>query len=63
MEKFNVLLDLINSGQEEAEKFYDKKNNAAGGRLRKIAQDIKKAAQELRIDVQTTKVARKEESK
>ena len=60
MEKYNALLNLIESAREEAEKFYTKENNAAGGRLRKIAQEIKKATQALRLDVQATKVARKE---
>jgi hypothetical protein len=60
MEKYNALLDLINSAKEEAEKFYTKENNAAGGRCRKIAQEIKKAAQAFRLDIQAVKASRKE---
>jgi hypothetical protein len=51
MEKFNNLKTLIASLEEDATKFYEKENKAAGVRFRKGLQDIKALAQELRLDV------------
>jgi hypothetical protein len=44
---------------EDAEKFFDKGNNAAAVRLRKGLQDVKKIATELRQLVTDTKKANK----
>lgn len=41
--------------QEDAERFYQKGNSAAGVRLRKGMQELKAAAQEIREDVQRIK--------
>ena len=51
MENFNELKTLIASLEEDAIKFYEKDNKAAGVRLRKGLQDIKTSAQALRIEV------------
>jgi len=51
MDIFNQLKELINEVEADAAKFYDKKNKAAGVRVRKAMQDIKKIAQEVRLDV------------
>ena len=51
MEKFEELKALVASLQEDAEKFYDKGNKAAGVRLRKGLQEIKTLSQALRQDV------------
>ena len=51
MEKFNDLKGLIAGLEEDANKFYEKGNKAAGVRLRKGLQDIKALAQTLRQDV------------
>lgn len=51
MDKFNELKELIASLEEDASKFYEKNNKAAGVRLRKGLQDIKTSAQALRQDV------------
>jgi hypothetical protein len=51
MEKFNELKNLIANLEEDATKFYEKDNKAAGVRLRKGLQDIKTIAQSLRLDV------------
>jgi hypothetical protein len=51
MDKFNELKALVASLEEDATKFYEKDNKAAGVRLRKGLQDIKTMAQELRLDV------------
>lgn len=51
MDKFNELKTLVASLEEDATKFYEKDNKAAGVRLRKGLQDIKALAQALRLDV------------
>jgi hypothetical protein len=51
MENFNELKTLIASLEEDAIKFYEKDNKAAGVRLRKGLQEIKTSAQALRIEV------------
>ncbi len=51
MDKFNDLKQIVAQLEEEATKFYDKNNKAAGVRLRKGLQDIKTLAQTLRQDV------------
>jgi hypothetical protein len=55
MDKFNELKTLIANLEEEATKFYDKQNKAAGLRLRKGLQEVKTLAQELRLNVSETK--------
>lgn len=55
MELFNKLKNIIESIEEDATKFYDRKNKAAGTRLRKAMQEIKKVAQEVRKDVSEKK--------
>jgi len=55
MEKFAKLKELIASAEADADKFYNKGNNAAGTRLRKAMQEIKVAAQEIRNSVSKQK--------
>jgi hypothetical protein len=55
MEKFEQIKALIESTQGDAEKFFDKGNAAAGSRIRKAMQGLKKLAQELRLEVQEFK--------
>lgn len=55
MEKFNQLKSLVESMTEDYAKFFEKSNNAAGTRLRKSLQDIKKLAQEIRVEVSEKK--------
>jgi hypothetical protein len=55
MQKFEELKKLIASIEEDADKFYNKENSAAGTRLRKSMQDLKNLAQEIRQEVQTLK--------
>ena len=57
MSKFQELSDLVASMQDDFDKFYDKKNKAAGTRVRKGMQDLKNLAQEIRIEVQDVKNA------
>jgi len=51
MEKFEELKTLIASIEEDAVKFYEKGNKAAGVRLRKGLQEIRTLSQTLRQDV------------
>ena len=53
--KLDELITLLEEVRTDYHKFYDKGNNAAGTRVRKAMQEIKTAAQEIRVDVQTTK--------
>lgn len=55
MEKFNELKTMIEELETDAIKFYEKGNNAAGTRIRKVLQDLKKKAQELRVEIQEQK--------
>ena len=41
----------------DADKFYNKGNNAAGTRVRKGLQDLKNLAQDLRLEIQDKKNA------
>tara|TARA_R110002110_G_scaffold408780_2_gene630636 strand:- start:4916 stop:5104 length:189 start_codon:yes stop_codon:yes gene_type:complete len=55
MKKFEELKTLVNNVEEDASKFYDKRNKAAGTRLRKGCQEIKNLCQEIRIEVSNLK--------
>ncbi len=59
MEKFKQLLDHVQGMEADFQKFYEKGQSAAGTRIRKSLSDLKKLAQDLREDVQTTKNNRK----
>ena len=51
MENLNELKETLLALEENATKFYDKGNKAAGVRLRKGLKDIKAMAQVIRQDV------------
>mgnify|MGYP000031247026 FL=1 len=55
MESYEKLVALLESMKENVEKFFVKGNKSAGTRVRTQAQEIKKLAQELRLDVQNAK--------
>lgn len=55
MSRFDEVKDLVMSLEGDFEKFYDKKNQAAGTRVRKGMQDLKTLAQTIRAEVQDTK--------
>jgi len=58
-QKYQELIDFIQSLEPDIEKFYTKGQSAAGTRLRKGLSELKKKAQELRNDIQAVKVSRK----
>jgi len=53
--RFEGLRDQVMQLESDFEKFYDKKNQAAGTRVRKGMQDLKNLAQEIRVEVQSIK--------
>ncbi len=55
MKRFEEISNLIASLEGDFEKFYDKKNQAAGTRVRKGMQELKNLAQEIRVEVQDIK--------
>ncbi|MBS9523134.1 histone H1 [Litoribacter ruber] len=57
MNRFNEIKDLVMGMEADFEKFYDKKNQAAGTRVRKGMQDLKNIAQDIRKEVQDIKNA------
>tara|TARA_R110000868_G_scaffold304437_3_gene565008 strand:- start:30150 stop:30326 length:177 start_codon:yes stop_codon:yes gene_type:complete len=57
MSRVSDLQALVESVSEEMEKFYDKGNKAAGTRARKGLQDLKKLAQDIRLEIQAKKNA------
>jgi hypothetical protein len=57
MTRFEEVKNLIMSLEGDFDKFYDKKNQAAGTRVRKGMQDLKTMAQDIRSEVQDMKNA------
>ena len=55
MKKYNKLRNLVESIAGDVEKFYDKNNQSAGTRVRKVMQELKTLAQEIRVEVQEEK--------
>jgi hypothetical protein len=55
MARFDEVKNLVMSLEGDFEKFYDKKNQAAGTRVRKGMQELKNLAQEIRSEVQDMK--------
>jgi hypothetical protein len=55
MENYTKIKELIESMGKDVDAFYVKGNKSAGTRVRSACQDLKKLAQELRIDVQSVK--------
>ena len=55
MSRFSEVKSLVDSLEDDFEKFYGKGNQAAGTRVRKGMQELKNLAQDIRIDVQNIK--------
>lgn len=58
MEKYEALGKIVADMKEDVEKFYGG-NNAAGTRIRKQLQDLKRACQAMRDEVQEVRKSRK----
>ena len=59
METLEKIKALLESVQPDVDKFFSKGNSSAGTRVRQAMQDLKKLAQDLRIEVQESKNAPK----
>ncbi len=57
MSRVSELQSLVDDTKMEMEKFYEKGNKAAGTRARKGLQDLKKLAQDIRLEIQSKKNA------
>lgn len=55
MNRFPEIKELIDILEEDMDKFYNKGNKTAGTRARKTLQELKKVAQEVRVDIQEKK--------
>lgn len=55
MSTYNELRSFVEGLEGDFQKFYEKNNKAAGTRVRKAMQDLKKMAQDIRTDVQNKK--------
>ncbi len=54
---YEALKAKIHEIEEDVNKFYEKGNNAAGTRIRKAMQEVKRLAQDVRKDIQDRKNA------
>lgn len=55
MSRFAKLKSFVDGMEDDFSKFYEKGNKAAGTRVRKGMQDLKKMAQDVRSEVQNMK--------
>ncbi len=55
MSRFTELVELVQSFEKDFVKFYDKNNKSAGTRVRKHMAELKRKAQEIRVEVQELK--------
>lgn len=53
MDKYKALQEFLATLQEDFSKFYERENFAAGTRIRKAMQDVKRMAKEIRDEVQS----------
>ena len=59
MEKFQEIGNILDSMKPDLEKFYEKGQNAAGTRIRKELNNIRKICSDLRKEIQDIKTSRK----
>ncbi len=55
MQSFEKIKELVASAEADVAKFAEKGNKAAGTRVRQAMQELKKLAQEVRVEVQESK--------
>lgn len=55
MKRFEELRSAVNALEADFDKFYEKQNKADGTRVRTGMQDLKKLAQDIRLEVQEMK--------
>ncbi len=54
-DRFNQLKEFVADLERDFSQFYEKGNKAAGTRLRKGMQELKKMAQDIRVEIQERK--------
>ena len=59
MEKFAKLQEIIDGMKVDIEKFYQKEQNAAGTRLRKELNNLRRLAADIRKEIQDIRASRK----
>ena len=59
-QSYQDLLSHLKEMENDIQKFYEKGQATAGTRVRKALSELKKKAQDMRIEVQNIKVERKE---
>lgn len=57
MEKYDELKAVIESIEDDVNKLYEKDVKAAAPRIRKAMQEVKRLAQEIRVDAQDHKAS------
>jgi len=55
MENYEKIVALVESMKKDVDAFYAKGNKSAGTRARGACQELKKLAQDLRVDIQEAK--------
>ena len=55
MENFDRIKEVMEAAEADVAKFVEKGNKAAGTRVRRAMQEVKKLAQQVRLDVQEIK--------
>ncbi|MDZ7692852.1 MAG: histone H1 [Balneolaceae bacterium] len=55
MSRYDEMNELLDQLEPDIKKFYNKGNKAAGTRARKTLQEIKKTAQDIRLEIQEWK--------
>lgn len=55
MSRYDEMNELLDQLEPDITKFYEKGNKAAGTRARKTLQEVKKKAQEIRMEIQEWK--------
>lgn len=55
MNRIEQIQSMVSDLEVDMNKFYDKGNKAAGTRARKQLQELKKVAQEIRLEIQDMK--------
>jgi len=51
MESYNKLIEILEEAKKDATKAYDKENVSAGIRVRKLMQEVKDLAQDIRKEI------------
>ena len=51
MESYNRLIEILEEAKKDATKAYDKENVSAGIRVRKLTQEVKDLAQDVRKEI------------